>query len=124
MFCFGCPLASRAPLVRIQDIAMAKNLTVRGLQDEQGFLDNFDRNLVKFGNLVLLVLFNLTKPQAAPTAMALKERENFTLDVQQRSFASQVQTAERTRLTHLGDTPPAKVRCHIVFTGLWQAERE
>ena len=49
MFCFGCPLASRAPLVRIQDIAMAKNLTMRGLQDEQEFLDNFERNLVKFG---------------------------------------------------------------------------
>lgn len=37
MFCFGCPLASRAPLVRIQDIATAKNLTMRGLQNKQGF---------------------------------------------------------------------------------------
>lgn len=37
MFCFGCPLASRAPLVRIQDIATAKNLPMRGLQNKQGF---------------------------------------------------------------------------------------
>lgn len=81
-------------------------------------------HLVKFGNLVLLILFNLTKPLAAPTAMALKDRENFTLDVQQRSFASQVQTAERTRLTHLGDTPPAEVKFQVVFTGLSQAKRE
>jgi len=37
MFCFGCPLASRAPLVRIQDIATAKNLTMQGLHKKLGF---------------------------------------------------------------------------------------